>query len=85
MFTTVACENNIGFRIGMESSVDKSDADKSDYKNNESDSDSSFERELEIERMFCEGNALIEETVDINGEISEIIMDENGDFHFRDI
>ena len=55
MFTTVACENNIGFRIGMESSVDKSDADKSDYKNNESDSDSSFERELETERMFCEG------------------------------
>ena len=64
----------------MESSVDESATAESD-----SDSDSSFERELEIERMFCEGNALIEETVDINGEISEIIMDENGDFHFRDI
>ena len=85
MFTTVACENNIGFRIGMESSVDKSDADKSDYKNNESDSDSSFERELETEIMFCEGTALIEETEVANGEISELIMDENGHFYFRDI
>ena len=70
----------------MESSVDKETSEAgSDFKNNESDSEtSSFEWALETERMFCEGNALIEEIEDFNGAITEIIMDENGGFYFRD-
>ena len=83
---TVACENNIGFRIGMESSVDEESDAGSDFKNNESDSETrSFERALETERIFCEGNALIEEIEDFSEAITEIIMDENGEFYFSDI
>ena len=66
---------NIGFRIGEDSSVDTS---------NESGFDSSFERELEVERRFCKGNALME-TIDIAGDYAEMFVDEDGKIVVRDI
>ena len=70
-----SCEN-IGFRIGEESSIDE---------HVELSFSSSFERELEIERRFSEGNALIETAIDITGDHFEILMDEDGDVFVRDI
>lgn len=70
-----SCEN-IGFRIGEESRIDE---------HVELSFSSSFERELEIERRFSEGNALIETAIDITGDHFEILMDEDGDVFVRDI
>ena len=83
--TTVACEDNLDFRIGMDTSIDESNAE-SQFKSDDSDFDSSFERELERERMFCEGSVLIEQITDIKGaEITEMMTDENGQSYFRNI
>ena len=82
---TVDSEDNIDSRIGMDRSDDNCNAE-SDSKSDESDSsDSSFERELERERMFCEGHVLIDQTTDMNGNIFEMMTDEEGQSYLRNI